>query len=213
MLISFSHVIPFAIPGEQVNGSDVWGKELLFRKGEKTVISGESGSGKSTLVNVILGERSDYSGHLTINGHDIKQFSHKQKAHLRQKNISVLPQGLMLFGNLSAWGNIMVKNRITSFLEENEILDMMGGLGILSLKDKKSAALSYGENQRLAIIRSLCQPFDFLLLDEPFSHLDKKNAGMAWEMINIHAKRQHAGIIITSLKDNPQLNYTRKLYV
>lgn len=213
MFINFSHLIPFPIPDEQVNGSEIWGKALLFEKGEKILISGQSGTGKSTLVNAILGERSDYSGVLTINDEDIKQFSHKQKARLRQNSISVLPQGLMLFGHLSAWDNIMAKNRITSFMKDDEILDMMDSLNVLSLKDKKSATLSYGENQRVAIIRSLCQPFDFLLLDEPFSHLDKNNAGMAWEIINNHANKQHAGIVITSLRDNPKIEYTRKLYV
>ena len=58
-----------------------------------------------------------------------------------------------------------------------------------------------GQCQRVAIIRSLCQPFKWILMDEPFSHLDKKNANKAFDIIKHKANEVNAGIIITSLDD------------
>ena len=64
--------------------------------------------------------------------------------------------------------------------------------------------MSIGQQQRVGIIRALCQPFDFIMLDEPVSHLDEENNLKAARMIASEARRQHAGIITTSV-GNPLL--------
>jgi putative ABC transport system ATP-binding protein len=80
-------------------------------------------------------------------------------------------------------------------------------LGMSAQLNQKTKTLSYGQKQRLAIIRALCQPFEFLLLDEPFSHLDNTNINIAWQLIQTEAKKQNAGIILTSLGNNYQLDF------
>jgi ABC-type multidrug transport system ATPase subunit len=59
--------------------------------------------------------------------------------------------------------------------------------------------MSFGQRQRLAIVRALCQSFEYILLDEAFSHLDATNTKIAWELIKEEAGKQNAGIILTSL--------------
>ena len=76
--------------------------------------------------------------------------------------------------------------------------------GIDSRRNYPVGRMSIGQQQRAGIIRAICQPFDFILLDEPVSHLDEENNRKAAEIIMAEAQRQGAGIISTSV-GNPLL--------
>jgi len=67
--------------------------------------------------------------------------------------------------------------------------------------------MSFGQQQRVALIRALCQPFDFIFVDEPISHLDSVNANIMAEIILAEAKRQGAAIIVTSIGKRLELEY------
>ena len=67
--------------------------------------------------------------------------------------------------------------------------------------------MSFGQQQRVAMMRALVQPFDFLLADEPISHLDDTNARIMAEIMMTEAQRQGAGIIITSIGKHMDLPY------
>ena len=69
--------------------------------------------------------------------------------------------------------------------------------------------MSFGQQQRVALIRSLCQPFDFLFVDEPISHLDDTNAEIMGRIMTEEAKKQGAGIIATSIGKHIDLEYER----
>jgi ABC-type sugar transport system ATPase subunit len=71
--------------------------------------------------------------------------------------------------------------------------------------------LSMGQQQRVAIIRALCQPFELILLDEPFSHLDEENTQRCITMINERCDTLNAGFVLTSLGDTHQFNYDKEL--
>lgn len=86
-------------------------------------------------------------------------------------------------------------------------------LGIASRRDYPAARLSIGQQQRVAIIRAICQPFDFMLLDEPVSHLDAANNRIAADLITEEAARQGAAIISTSVGNHIDLNYTHRLHL
>lgn len=66
-------------------------------------------------------------------------------------------------------------------------------------KNQPVQTLSLGQRQRVAVVRALCQPFHFLLLDEPFSHIDHQNATIAASMILDEINTQGAGLIVTAL--------------
>ena len=71
--------------------------------------------------------------------------------------------------------------------------------------------LSLGQRQRTALIRALCQPFKFLLLDEPFSHLDEVNTAILVDIIEEELKDRGAGLLVTSLGGNEYFRYDKKL--
>ena len=84
-------------------------------------------------------------------------------------------------------------------MQEERIAGWLKELGIDSRADYPVGRMSIGQQQRVAIIRSICQPFDFIVLDEPVSHLDEENNRIAARMVMREADRQGAGIITTSV--------------
>ena len=69
--------------------------------------------------------------------------------------------------------------------------------------------MSFGQQQRVAMIRALSQPFDFIVVDEPISHLDDANAAVMGDIMMAEAKRQGAGVIVTSIGKHMNLDYEK----
>ena len=82
-------------------------------------------------------------------------------------------------------------------------------LGIGDKKDALIGEMSYGQQQRVALMRALVQPYDFIVLDEPISHLDDQNASIMGEIVMEEARRQGAGVIMTSIGKHIPLNYEK----
>ena len=197
-------MLPRVFASEKKTNSEVWLSELVFHRGERYQVTAESGAGKSSLCSYIYGARTDFSGKLLFNGKDSAEFSIGDWQQIRRCNIAYLPQELMLFPELSAIDNILLKADLTKDVGQTEIEEWLGLLGISSRRDYPAGKLSVGQQQRVAIIRSLCQPFDFLLLDEPVSHLDEENNRKAARLIEKQAEKYGAAIISTSV-GNPLL--------
>ena len=89
--------------------------------------------------------------------------------------------------------------------------DFARRLGILPYLDRPAGKLSVGQMQRVAILRALAQPFDFLILDEPVSHLDAVNNRAAAELVTQTARRLGAGVIVLSVGNRLELEYDRVL--
>lgn len=187
--------------------SDVWHKDLSFRKGETYLIEAASGTGKSSLCSYIYGYRNDYQGIISFDETNIKAYSVKQWVDVRQHSLSMLFQDLRLFTELTAMENIRLKNNLTGYKSKKEILALFDALGLSDKRDVKAGKLSFGQQQRVAFIRSLCQPFDFLFLDEPVSHLDDANSHLMGELVKEEATRRGAGVIVTSIGKHPDLKY------
>ena len=150
-------------------------------------------------MSFIYGNREDYKGSILFNKENIRNFKIKDWCDVRRRSIALLPQEMRLFPELSAYENIQLKNSLTSHKSEKEIDEMLEILGILEKKHNKTGKLSIGQQQRVAIIRTLCQPFDFIFLDEPVSHLDVENNRIVAKMVEEEAKKYNAGIISTSV--------------
>lgn len=202
--IHLSGMLPRVFLSESIPDSDVWRGEVTFERGRFYLVEAASGGGKSSLCSYIFGARSDYEGSLMFDGTDASTLGMGQWQEFRRRNIAYLPQELSLFPELTALQNIEMKNSLTGWKTGEEIDGWLRMLGIWQRKDYPVGKMSIGQQQRVGIIRALCQPFDFILLDEPVSHLDGDNNRIAATMITEEARRQGAGIISTSV-GNPLL--------
>jgi len=191
--------------------SQIWDKEWTFQKGKNYLVIAPSGKGKSTLLHCIYGLRKDYEGEVFINEKNAKEIISEEWADLRQTSCSIVFQDLKLFQQLTAKENILLKANLQQHKSEAEIVEMAEQLGIAELLNKPCHTLSFGQRQRVAIIRALSQPFDFLLLDEPFSHLDKANIQAATKLINKECKAQQSGLILVSLGETYFFKYDIKV--
>ena len=205
--ITLNSVIPEIFASRKDIASDIWLREVSFERGKSYLVRAESGTGKSSLCSYIYGQRGDYRGVISFDSEDISCFNSARWSDIRQTQISILFQELRLFGELTALENVWIKNSITNFKSREEIVAMFEGLGVADKLNSRTDRLSYGQQQRVALIRALCQPFSFLLLDEPISHLDDKNSDIMRDVILREAKSQGAGVIATSIGKHMNIDY------
>lgn len=159
---------------------------LTINRGEKVAFVGKNGEGKSTLVKCIMDEITDYGGRLTL-GHNV------QLGYFAQNQAQLLDESLTVFDTIDrvAVGDIRLKIR--------DILGafMFGG----EASDKKVKVLSGGERTRLAMIKLLLEPVNFLILDEPTNHLDMRSKDILKEAI-----REFDGTVIVVSHDRDFLD-------
>ncbi len=197
--ITIDNTLPRVFRDAETAGSQVWQTSLTLRRGRRYIIESASGGGKSSLCSFIYGLRRDYDGSIRFNSADIRDLSIDRWCGIRRHNLALLPQEMRLFPSLTALENVRIKNDLTHAFSEQEILEMFDFMGIPDIADKPADRISIGQQQRVAIIRTLCQPFDFILLDEPVSHLDTGNNRKAADLISRRAGQLGAGIIATSV--------------
>jgi len=191
----------------EVSGSDIYlQKEVVFEKRKKYLLKANSGHGKSSILNFIYACNKNYTGKVIFEGNEDDSI-----ISLRRKKLSYVFQDFKLFPKLTLWENIKIKNNLTNFKTDEHILILIDKLGLLEKKDQLVETLSLGQRQRVSIIRSLCQPFDFLLLDEPFSHLDESNIEILTTILNQELEDQNAGFIMTTLNNEYLFNYDKIL--
>lgn len=207
--IQFKYVIPQVFASREEQNSDVWQQDITFEKEKVYLIEAESGKGKSTFCSYLIGYRHDYSGQVLFDDVDARSLNVADWTGIRQQHISMLFQELRLFPELTAMENVLIKNNLTGYKSREEIINWFEMLGIPDKKDVKIGRMSFGQQQRVALIRSLVQPFDFLVADEPVSHLDDQNARIMGDILMQEVRRQGAGLIVTSIGKHMDLNYDK----
>ncbi len=200
MLLALDQVTPDFIEKEKIEQSEVWGKKILVNKEETIQIAAPSGNGKTSLIHFIYGLRKDYAGEITYDKKSIRQFGIEEFSSYRQQKISIIFQDLRLFPKLTVRDNLELKRVLQPFHPASKLEEMAEQLGIRNKLEKNCGTCSFGEQQRVAIIRSLLQPFDILLLDEPFSHLDDPNREKATKLILRECAARKSTIVLTDLK-------------
>lgn len=213
--IVFDNVLPQVFQQRDDLVSDVWSNHLEFQKDTLYLIEAESGKGKSTFCSYILGYRNDFTGDILFDGKSSRQLKVADWVDIRRQHISHLFQELRLFPELSALENIQIKNKLTTqngsdgYKSEAQIRQWFDMLGIGDKLNSKVGLMSFGQQQRVAMIRALVQPFDFLLADEPISHLDDNNSRIMADIMMQEAHAQGAAVIVTSIGKHMNLPYDK----
>lgn len=155
------------------------GVDLEISKGEIVSIVGASGAGKTTLLQILGTLDSPNSGELMFNGKNIANLSSKALARFRNEHIGFIFQFHQLLPEFTAIENVCMPALIGGkSMSESKIkaLELLGTLGLKDRASHKPAELSGGEQQRVAVARSLINSPDVILADEPSGNLDSKNA-------------------------------------
>jgi ABC-type lipoprotein export system ATPase subunit len=211
MTLEFNNVIPFPLQEYPHGSESVWKSEFKIDFPQKIVLNASSGKGKSTFVNTVYGIRQDFEGTIKIDNQNISDFTLDDWIELRRTKLSIVFQDLQLFPELTVIQNLQLKNQLTNHREELRIIEMLELLGIGDKQNKLCKNLSLGQQQRVAIIRSLLQPFELLLMDEPFSHLDDVNAKIALDLISSETDLNNGGFLLTTLGGYHGFSYEREL--
>ena len=209
MQVHLQNLLPVYFTDSRKQNSEVWGRELRLNRGERIKIVAPSGSGKTSLMHFLYGLRNDYNGSLAYNNKLVKNFSAEDFALWRKEKISIVLQDLRLLPEQTVYQNLFIKHQLKPYHPVERINAMAKRLGIADKLNSSCKTLSYGEQQRVAINRALLQPFDFLLLDEPFSHLDENNAKRAMELMLEEADARGAAIVFADLERIDFFPFTR----
>ena len=205
--IVLQKVVPQVLAGQAMTASDVWLHDFTFERGKRYLVVSASGTGKSSLCSYIYGYRADYQGTISFDSRDIRSLTPADWQRVRRKSVSLMFQELRMFPELTAWENVRLKNNLTGYKSREEVEALFQVLGMSDKLHEPVGRLSFGQQQRVAFVRCLCQPFDFLLLDEPVSHLDDANALMMAQVLDEELQRQEAGLIVTSVGKHLPMTY------
>lgn len=211
MNIHLNKVMPVPLASIQHSPESIWGNDIFLENGKFILLNASSGKGKSTFTLTSLGLRKDYSGSISYDDRDIRSFTPDDWAVIRKEKIAVVFQDLQLFPGLSVKENLIIKNELTDTYTESEIMQMLGQLEIDDKWEQPCGLLSMGQQQRVAIVRALSQPFNWLIMDEPFSHLDVVNTQKCLDLIVKRTKEQGAGFVLTTLGEDHGFTYDVEL--
>ncbi len=191
--------------------TSIWGQQLSIDSKATSLIVASSGRGKSTLVSYLLGQRKDYTGTLQFGPNNTRAYKEPEWTFIRSQKISVVYQDLKLFAHLSLKENLLIKARLDQSTNprdrDDRIHQLAEVLELDKLLGKQARFLSRGEQQRGAIIRALLQPFELLVLDEAFGHLDPELTKIAIDLIKSECMRQAAGLIALDLSQDQNFDY------
>lgn len=213
--IQFNKVIPNVFVGSPPEGgpTDVWDQVLTFKRGESCLIEAASGRGKSSFCSFLYGLRKDFVGSIDYFNHkgETLHVTDAMLCEMRCLSIAMMFQEHRIFPELTAVENVMLKNQLTNYFTEQEIRERLSVLGLEDRLDRPCQRLSIGQQQRVAFVRLLAQPADFILLDEPVSHLDIVNAELMGQMLRQRQMEEGAAVIVTSIGHRLPYDYDRML--
>lgn len=205
------NVLPDVFAGRENLVSGVWCKKLELEKGKSYLIEAASGTGKSSLCSFIYGYRKDYEGTIRFDDTDIRSLSGDRWTDVRQRNLGMMFQELRLFPELTAGENVILKNNLTHFRDEEQIRSWFSMLGIDDKWAEPVGRMSFGQQQRVAFVRMLCQPSDFLFMDEPVSHLDDANGSVMAKILDGEIRERGVGVVVTSIGRRLDMNYDAEI--
>lgn len=183
-----------------------------LEKGDLVAIIGDSGSGKSTLLHLLAGVDKPTIGNIFIQDKNITKFNKDEMTVFRRRNIGVVYQFFNLIPNINVRKNILLPLLLDNKKADDEYLkEILSILGIEGKLDRYPKQLSGGEQQRVAIARSLITRPAIILADEPTGNLDRKNSEEITGLFRLVNKRLNSTIMIIT-HDEKVANSCDKVY-
>jgi lipoprotein-releasing system ATP-binding protein len=178
------------------------GIDLKIKRGELFCIQGQSGAGKTTLLNLIGTLDRPTKGEVLFEGKDIFAFNEKELAEFRNKRLGFVFQFYHLLAEFTALENVLLPSLIKDFLSrrqaEQQAKIIFEDVGLSQRLHFMPRQLSGGEQQRVAIARSLMNKPDILLCDEPTGNLDSENGQKILNILkNLSRKNQTTIVLVT----------------
>ncbi len=213
--IALERVVPAPLEQALAHGqaSEVYATDCVLACDRRYQLVAPSGKGKSTLLHILFGLRDDYSGCVRFDDTDIRTLTPDAWAALRERTLGMVFQDLRLLPQMTARENIALKWALGSDLPWSALEHMADQLGIAHVLDQPAATLSWGQQQRVAILRALSGKFRLLLLDEPFSHLDGAAARAARALIETRCRQLGAGFLLCTLHPDPDFSGSEMLHL
>ena len=175
------------------------GIDLKIHSGEKVAVVGKSGSGKTSLIMLIGGLEKPSSGEIIFDQQLISSFSEDQLADIRKQKIGIVFQSFYLIPNYTALENVSLILEINGAgnakQQAEELLVQFG------LKDRLNhfpTQLSGGEQQRVAIARSMAVKPKMILADEPTGNLDSENSDMISKLLFDYADKNQSSLVLVT---------------
>ncbi len=183
--------------------------EFTVKNDEILVLWGPSGAGKTTTLECIAGLRNPGQGCIRLGGQLLYSDQEKVNLPARQRAIGYLFQDYALFPHMTVKQNVcygLADDQAKSIPTPVDYQTLLDSFGILHLVDRYPGQLSGGEQQRVALARALvCQP-RLLLLDEPFSSLDRSSrTRLRQELLNLHQQWQIPMVLVTHDEEDAEL--------
>ena len=177
-------------------------------------IVGESGSGKTSLIMLIGGLEKATSGKIQFKEFEISNLNEDQISEIRRKNIGIVFQSFYLIPNYTALENVSLTleiNRISN--PEQKAKDMLSRFGLGQRLNNLPSQLSGGEQQRVAIARSIVMKPQLILADEPTGNLDSENSNLISKILFDYVNEEQASLIVATHDDKLASQAKRKIKI
>jgi lipoprotein-releasing system ATP-binding protein len=177
------------------------GVDVEVARGDFLALRGASGAGKSTLLHLIGGLDSPNSGEILFDGRDVAKFSESELTHFRNRRVGFIFQAYHLLPELTALENVCLPariGRVSATVAQSRATALLEQVGLKERLDHKPYELSGGEQQRVAIARSLIVGPEMILADEPTGNLDSRTGLEIIELLKNLSVQTRAALIIAT---------------
>ena len=167
--------------------------------GELVALEGQSGSGKSTLLNVISGISRPDSGHVLISGLDIVKLAESQRDRLRADRVGLIFQQFNLLPGFTALENVLIAMSFGSAVADKVRAEsLLESVGLTDRLHHKPAALSIGQQQRVAVARALANRPRILLADEPTASIDPAHQQQVIDLLQTTCQDENVALLVVT---------------
>jgi putative ABC transport system ATP-binding protein len=175
------------------------GVSLKINSNESVAIVGKSGSGKTSLIMLIAGLERPNSGKIIFEGEDISQYSEDRLADIRKRKIGIVFQSFYLIPNYTALENVSLVLEINKVPDaKKKSMELLEQLGLKDRINHFPSQLSGGEQQRVAIARSIVLNPKLILADEPSGNLDSENSKLIMSLLFKYCKQNRSSLVLVT---------------